>query len=193
MINAQVGDVVKVDLDIKLDDGTVVVSSRSCEPITFEIGAGEVIRGIDNAVIGMTEGESKTSRIPPENAFGRYSGKRLILMNRDDFPSRIEPRKGKFLWFRKVNGKKDVVQIAGLNDSHIILDTNHLLAGKEIILDIELLEVLSPDHPAPKAASVTNPKRSPPPNEKPRNGGRSSKTVGAQQGTQVFQHRLEGE
>ena len=49
MVNAQVGDVVKVDLDVKLDDGTVVVTSRYREPITFQIGAGEVIRGIDNA------------------------------------------------------------------------------------------------------------------------------------------------
>jgi peptidylprolyl isomerase len=143
MMKAQAGDVVKVDLNAKLPDGTVVVTSRGREPISFQLGVGEVIRGLENAVIGMTEGESKTEKVPPEEAFGRYSGKRLIAIDRSEFPSHIEPYRGQFLRVKRANGRTGIVRVALADDSRVMLDTNHLLAGKEIILEIELLEVLS--------------------------------------------------
>lgn len=154
MTKAQIGDVVRVDLKAKLDDGTVVIKSKGGEPISFQVGAGEVIRGLENAVIGMPQGESKTTRVPPEEAFGRYSGRRLVVMNRTDFPSHIEPYKGQYLRIRKAKGKSGVVRVALANDSRVMLDSNHLLAGKEIILEIELLEILSPTAPAPRCEAI---------------------------------------
>lgn len=154
MIKAQIGDVVKVDLSAKLDNGTVVVTSRGGEPIRFQVGAGEVIRGLENAVIGMAEGETKTERVPPEQAFGRYSGKRLIVMDRSGFPSHIEPYEGRLLRIRKVDGKTGVVRVARVDESSVMLDANHLLAGREIFLEIELVEVLSTPVPAPEVAGL---------------------------------------
>jgi peptidylprolyl isomerase len=157
MIRAQIGDIVKVDLNAKLADGRVVVTSQGTEPIRFQVGAGEVIRGLDNAVIGMTEGESKTERIAPEDAFGRYSDKRLIVVNRGDLPSHIEPYKGQFLRVNKADRRAGVVRVALVDESRVILDTNHLLAGKEIILEIDLLEVASPAAPVPEMAVTISP------------------------------------
>lgn len=150
----QAGDIVKVDLDAKLEDGTLIVTTTGGEPISFQVGAGEVIPGLENAVIGMTEGDSKTERIPPEEAFGRYSGKRLIVIDRGAFPSHIEPYKGQFLRVKRVNGRIGVVRVALADDYRVMLDANHLLAGKEIILEIELLEVISPSGPLPKSAGM---------------------------------------
>ena len=160
MVRAQIGDIVKVDLNAKLADGRVVITSQGADPIRFQVGAGEVIRGLENAVIGMTEGESKTERIPPEDAFGRYSGKRLIVVNRVDFPSHIEPRKGQLLRVNKEDGRPGVARIALVDESCVMLDTNHLLAGKEIILEIDVLEVLSSSGPVPEMAGEINPEMS---------------------------------
>jgi peptidylprolyl isomerase len=161
MATAQVGDIVKVSLDAKLDDGTVVVSTTGGEPISFQVGAGEVIPGLENAVIGMTEGDSKTERVPPEEAFGRYSGKRLIVMDRGEFPTHIEPYKGQFLRVKKVDGRTGIVRVALADDSRIMLDANHLLAGKEIILEIELLEVVAQGGPLPESVGMIGPGASP--------------------------------
>jgi peptidylprolyl isomerase len=156
VIRAQIGDIVKVDLNAKLADGRVVITSQGAEPIRFQVGAGEVIRGLENAVIGMTEGESKTEKVSPEDAFGRYSGKRLIVVHRVDFPSHIKPRKGQFLRVNNGGGKPGVVRVAFVDESRVMLDANHLLAGKEIILEIDLLEVLSPAGSVPEMADEIN-------------------------------------
>jgi peptidylprolyl isomerase len=160
VIRAQIGDIVKVDINAKLANGKVVVTSQGAEPIRFQVGAGEVIRGLESAVIGMTEGESKTERVPPEDAFGQYSGKRLIVVNRVDFPSHIQLRKGQLLRVNKEDGKPGVARVALVDESRVMLDTNHLLAGKEIILEIELLEVLSPSGPVQEMADEINPEMS---------------------------------
>jgi peptidylprolyl isomerase len=142
MVNAQVGDVVKVNLDVRLNDGTVVISTSKTQPISFQIGAGKVIRGLEKAVVSMAQGQSKTTKLPPEEAFGRYSGKRLLVLNRSDLPHNISLKKGQFLKVKRVQGGRGLVRVAGVDESQVMLDTNHLLAGKEIILDIKLLEIL---------------------------------------------------
>jgi peptidylprolyl isomerase len=157
MIKAQVGDIVKVDLDAKLDSGTVVVTTKRTKPITFQLGAGEVIPGLERAVIGMTPGESKTTKVPPEDAFGRYSGRRLIPIDRDAFPSHIDPYKGQILRLKRVDGRTGLIRVARVDNSRVMLDTNHILAGREITLDVELLAVLPPAGQPPMVAGIAGP------------------------------------
>ena len=140
LIRVQNGDFVKIDFTGKLADGTVFAKSKESKPVSFRLGSGEVISGLEKAVIGMSPGESKTANIPPEDAFGQYRKDRLITVRRSDFPKHIDPRKGQFLRVTKTGGRTGMVRVSLVDDDRVILDTNHVLAGERITLDIKLLE-----------------------------------------------------
>ena len=70
MPQAKSGDRVAVNYTGKLQDGTVFDSSDDREPLEFELGKGQLIPGFESAVTGMSPGESRTTEIPPEQAYG---------------------------------------------------------------------------------------------------------------------------
>jgi peptidylprolyl isomerase len=154
MIKAKIGDLVKVHFTGRLDDGTVFATSKMSKPVSFRLGTGEVISGLENAVVGMSPGESKTAIIAPEDAFGRYTADRLVLVKRTHFPKHIEPRKGQLLRVGKVGGKTGMVRVALVDDARVMLDTNHVLAGKNITIDVKLLECSTPPGPCPQVTDV---------------------------------------
>jgi len=78
------GDKVAVHYTGLLEDGTIFDSSENKEPLRFTAGAGQMIKGFDQAVIGMSPGEEKEIKIPPEQAYGKtgphqLAGKTLIF------------------------------------------------------------------------------------------------------------------
>jgi peptidylprolyl isomerase len=154
MIKAQIGYLVKVHFTGKLDDGTVFATSKGSKPVNFRVGTGEVISGLENAVVGMSPGESKTAIIPPEEAFGHHRGDRWIIVARSEFPKHIEPRKGQLLRVRKNGDKTGMLRVVLVDDVRVVLDTNHVLAGKKITMDIELLECSEPPEPCPQVTDV---------------------------------------
>ena len=70
MAKVKNGDTVKVHYTGKLEDGTVFDSSESREPLEFTVGEGKVIPGFEQAVVGMSPGDSKTEKVPADQAFG---------------------------------------------------------------------------------------------------------------------------
>ena len=70
MTQAKAGDTVRIHYRGTLDDGSEFDSSAGRDPLEFTLGGGQVIPGFDDAVTGMTVGESKTVTIPPEEAYG---------------------------------------------------------------------------------------------------------------------------
>jgi peptidylprolyl isomerase len=147
MTKAQIGDLVKVHFTGRLDDGTVFATSQMSKPVSFRLGQGEVISGLENAVVGMRPGESKTAIIAPEDAFGHYTADRLIVVRRSHFPKHIKLRKNQLLRVGKVDGKTGMVRVVLMDGARVVLDTNHVLAGKTITMDIELLECVTPPEP----------------------------------------------
>jgi peptidylprolyl isomerase len=154
LIRVQNGDFVKIYFTGKLEDGTVFAKSKESKPVSFRLGSGQVIRGLEKAVAGMSPGESRTANIPPEDAFGQYRKDRLIVVRRCNFPKHIDPRKGQFLRVTKPDGRTGMVRVSLVDDDRVILDTNHVLAGERITLDIKLLECLPTADPLPEVADI---------------------------------------
>lgn len=139
MNKAQNGSTVRVHYTGKLDDGTVFDSSRGRDPLEFKLGSGQVIRGFDDAITGMNPGESKTVTIPAADAYGPRRDELLLRVDRSQFPEGVEPQVGQ--QFQMSQGEQSfVVNVAEVQDEHVMLDANHPLAGRDLTFELELVE-----------------------------------------------------
>lgn len=142
MAQAQKGDQVKVHYTGKLNDGTVFDSSEDREPLEFKIGSGQIIAGFEKAVVGMEEGASTTANIPAEEAYGEYDERLIHEVKRESLPEDLEPEVGQRLEAVRGDGSRIGVQVTEVTDTFVKLDANHPLAGKELIFDITLVEIV---------------------------------------------------
>lgn len=141
MIKAVKGDAVKVHYTGRLTDGTIFDASPQSRPLHFILGRGEVIPGFDEAVTGMFQGETKTVAVAPEQAYGAHDARYVEEIDQGLLPSGLELKVGRQLEITGPKGDKLLVLITALTEQTVTLDGNHPLAGKELIFDIELLEV----------------------------------------------------
>ena len=135
------GDTVKVHYTGKLRDGSVFDSSENREPLEFTLGEGQIIPGFESAVLGMSVGDKAVAEIAPEDAYGPRRDEMVETVPRNEFPDHLEPEVGQMLRVSQPNGESLVVTIADVTDEAVTLDANHPLAGKELIFDIELIEI----------------------------------------------------
>jgi peptidylprolyl isomerase len=142
MAPAKQGDTVQLHYMGKLQDGTVFDSSRERHPLQFTIGNGQVIAGFEQAVIGMNIGESKTARIPMEQAYGPHRDDLVVTMERSKLPPGLNPRVGQRLEITQVDDQTSLVTVTDASESTLTLDANHPLAGKELTFDLELVGIL---------------------------------------------------
>jgi peptidylprolyl isomerase len=142
MAEAKQGDTVKVHYTGKLNDGTVFDTSAEREPLQFTIGQGQIIPGFEEAVVGMSEGDSKTTQIPSDAAYGPHRDEMIVEVERSQFPPNLDPEVGQQLQIRQPDGQAIVVTVTDLSDESATLDANHPLAGKDLTFDIELVQVV---------------------------------------------------
>ena len=142
MQQAKTGDLVKVHYTGKLTSGEQFDSSAGREPLEFTVGAGQMIKGFDAAMPGMTVGEKKTINIAPEEAYGPKAEEAIIEFPRENVPSDMVLEPGMKLTLSNQQGQPVPVIVVEVKDDIIILDSNHFLAGQELIFDIELVEIV---------------------------------------------------
>ena len=142
MAQAQVGDMVKVHYTGRLADGTIFDTSMEREPLEFTLGGGELIPGFEQAVLGMTAGESKTATILADQAYGPHHAERVIDIERHHLPSDLQPEIGQQLQMTRPDGTTLNVIITTVSETQVTLDANHPLAGQDLIFDITLVEIL---------------------------------------------------
>lgn len=141
MSKAQKENKVKVHYTGTLENGTVFDSSREREPIEFEVGGGEMIKGFDDAIVGMTVGETKTFTIAAEDAYGPRRDEMVFKVDRNQLPEGMEPEVGQHLQTEAEGGQPVILEIVEVEAENVTLDGNHPLAGKDLNFDIELMEI----------------------------------------------------
>ncbi|MCP1662480.1 MAG: peptidylprolyl isomerase [Methanocalculus sp. MSAO_Arc1] len=142
MTTVAIGDHVKVHYTGTLEDGEVFDSSLEREPLEFEVGAGQVIAGFDQGIEGMEAGESRRIEVPADQAYGERNEEIVFPVPKDQFPPDISPSVGDR--FQVQVGEDQVIEVgvAEINDDSITLDANHPLAGKNLIFEVTLVEIV---------------------------------------------------
>lgn len=133
------GHKVKVEYTGKLDEGTVFDSSKGREPLEFVAGLGQVIKGFDDAVIGMGTGEEKSVDIEPENAYGPRNDQLVQEVPKQAFGEH-SPKAGATVGIKAPTGQVLPAKILEVSDDKVKLDMNHPLAGKKLSFEIKVVD-----------------------------------------------------
>lgn len=141
MTLAKTGDTVSIHYTGTLEDGTVFDSSVEREPLQFELGSGQVIKGFDSGITGMSVGEKKSLVIPPEEAYGLVNPELVSELPRDQFPDNIKLEKDLVLQSKTPDGHIVTVVVTDLTDTSVTIDANPPLAGKTLNFDVELMKI----------------------------------------------------
>ena len=167
MQTAQQGDTVRFHYIGKLDDGTIFDTTdddcgtdcgcgdSACDdegcgcgdegeaggPLEIVLGSDEIIPALEQALIGMAPGESKTVRIPAEDAYGVRDDELMMVVDRKEFPADINPEVGQTLEVTDEDGEPFPVLVAHVADNEVVLDANHPLAGENLTFEVTLVEI----------------------------------------------------
>ncbi len=147
------GHFVKVDYTGTLENGDTFDSSRNSHPIEVEVGKGRVIKGFEDALIGMAENEKKTFTCSPKEAYGHRNESLEQSFMRSELPQGFDPQVGQVLAVRNPQGGQFPARVKHTDDEKITMDLNHPLAGKTLTFDIQVLEIN--DEPSLPSCSPT--------------------------------------
>ncbi len=141
MTVAKTGDIVTVHYTGKLKDGSIFDSSENHEPLEFTIGEGKVIPGFEKTVIGMNPGDTRTTEIASDEAYGPYDEKLQFSVQKSLLPEGMNPHIGQYLQMHQNDGNIFNVKVMDITTEQITLDANHPLAGQDLVFDIQLVRI----------------------------------------------------
>ena len=142
MAQVKHGDTMKIHYTGKLEDGTIFDTSAKRDPLQFIIGAGQVVSGFEQAIVGMNPSESKTVKVPADKAYGPHREEMVLVVDRNKIPKNLKLELGQELQIPQEDGQKTIVAVTNISESSVTLDANHPLAGKDLTFDIQLIEIL---------------------------------------------------
>jgi peptidylprolyl isomerase len=148
MAQVKQGDTVTVHYTGRLESGEIFDSSDDPAggsgggPLRFTIGNDEVIPGFEEAVLGMAIGEQKTITIPKDKAYGERLEELVAEVEREYLPAEANPELGQQYEITQEDGQLFNVIVTAMDDKSVTLDANHPLAGRDLIFDIKLVEIV---------------------------------------------------
>ena len=139
---AQNGNTVKVHYRGTFEDGQQFDSSFDRgEPISFTLGAGQMIPGFETGVLGMKVGQTKSVNLAPDQAYGDSNPEAIQEVNKGVFPDDFEFRVGGVISGQSQSGGSMMGTILSEQEDTVTLDFNHPMAGKTLNFEIELVDI----------------------------------------------------
>lgn len=135
------GMFVSVDYKGTLQNGEVFDTSSGRQPLEVQIGAGQLIEGFENALMGMALNEKKTFTLAPEEAYGQVEEERKHTFSAADIPADMNPQVGQTVGLTTQDGQQIPAQIVDVNDAGVTVDLNHPLAGESLTFEIEVVGI----------------------------------------------------
>jgi FKBP-type peptidyl-prolyl cis-trans isomerase SlpA len=142
MSQVKENNTVKVNYTGKLVDGQIFDTSEGKEPIEFTLGQGQIIPGFEKGLIDMKLNEKKTITIAKEEAYGEINSALIQEVNKSELPQDMAPQVGMGLVSKTPDGQEMNLMVVEVKEESIVIDGNHPLAGKDLIFDIEVVEIV---------------------------------------------------
>lgn len=133
------GKIVSVHYTGKFPDGEVFDSSEGREPLQFEVGSGQLIPGFESAVLGKVVGDKVTANVNPEQGYGLVREDLIVSIPKDRMPGEVSV--GQSLEAAGDDGRGAQVFVKEVLEDHVVIDANHPLAGKDLVFEIEVVDI----------------------------------------------------
>jgi peptidylprolyl isomerase len=134
------GRTVSMDYRLRLADGTVLETSDDDGPLTFVVGRGEFFPAAETQMAGMKKGDKRSLRLSADNAYGAIDPELMIEVELEKVPEDVR-KPGLVVGVRSPDGEVRRVRVAEVKETGVVLDLNHPLAGKDVVVDVEILSV----------------------------------------------------
>jgi FKBP-type peptidyl-prolyl cis-trans isomerase SlpA len=141
MSQVKENNTVKVNYTGKLTDGQVFDSSEGKEPLEITLGQGKLIPGFEKGLMDMKLNEKKTITIAKDEAYGDVNDALIQEVKKEQLPQDMTPEVGMGLVSKTPDGQEINLLIVDVKDETIVVDGNHPLAGKDLVFDLEVLEI----------------------------------------------------
>jgi len=136
------GDAITVHYTGHLESGEIFDSSQGRSPLAFTVGTGQLVKGFDNAVLGMAVGEKKTVILLPADAYGDRKDDLFVDLRKKHIPEGMDLEVGMVVELS--DGGQNVIPalVQEIHDEFVRMDLNHYLAGKVLVFDIEIVSIV---------------------------------------------------
>jgi len=135
------GMVVTFDFTLTLSDGQVADTTQGEMPLRFVVGQGQLIPGLEDAMIGMEVGEERDVTLRPEDAYGEWDEEALEEVDRSELPEDAELEEGMPLEVTDTEGETFEASIYEVREDTVVLDYNHPLAGETLQFHVKVIDV----------------------------------------------------
>ena len=132
---------VELEYVLSLPDGEIVETTRPEQPLRFVCGAGEILPGMDQAVLGLQENEEKDFELAPTEAYGDRDPEAVLTVPRAEIPPDVTLEEGLVYVLRGEDEQERMVTIAGVGPEEVVLDFNHPLAGQTLRFHVRIVSV----------------------------------------------------
>ena len=140
MTTAQADSRVTVEYVGTLPSGEVFDTTDERGPVSFVIGAGDVLPAFDEAVTGMSVGETKTVTLDPENGYGERDDGAVQVVPHEAFGPEMDIQPGMYI-LGENDGQQFPARVVAVASNGVTIDMNHPLAGETLTFDITLASV----------------------------------------------------
>jgi len=135
------GSRVKILYTGKLKDGSVFETNIGDAPLEFTVGKGKVIKGFENAVMGMKVGETKTVTIKPADAYGAKDQVLIWVVPQPELPAGTAIETETEVAYNRADGTEVAGRITKIEDGQVTIDGNHPLAGRNLTFEIKIIDI----------------------------------------------------
>ncbi|MDP3916897.1 MAG: peptidylprolyl isomerase [Nanoarchaeota archaeon] len=122
-----------------LEDGTVFDSSFDKDPINFIVGAGSVIKGFEDEIIGMKKGDEKSFVVLKDNAYGNHDPNKIGSYPRSSIPDDMDVAVEDIIYIQMEDGRIGIARILDIDEQTVLLDLNHPLVGHDLTYKVNIL------------------------------------------------------
>jgi len=136
---------VELEYVLALPSGEIVERTEAERPLRFTCGAGEILPGLDRAVEGLEANEEKKFELTPLEAYGTRDSEAVLTVPREEIPPDVALEEGLVYVLHGEDGQDRMVTIASVNNTEVILDFNHPLAGQTLCFQVKVISVQAPN------------------------------------------------